>query len=294
MVKKTKYGHKKRSNKKVWALTTPKIESWPLKANQTYIENLVRRFGLSDACGVSTPADASVKLVADDGVSRPADPKLYQQIVGSLQYAAGGTRPDIAYAVSTVAKYCHQPSELHMTAAKRILRYLKQTKDLNLTYVRNSPEAIVGYSDADWAGDVQDKRSTFGNVFLLGGGAITWSSRKQSSVALSTVEAEYMALSVATQEAIWLQHLQEELGVTNTGPTLIYEDNQGAISMAKNPVFHKRTKHVQIRYHFVREAVEQGTITLEYCRTDEMLADSFTKALAGDQFEKLRAGIGLV
>ena len=158
-----------------------------------YIENLVRRFGLSDACGVSTPADACVKLVADDGVSRPADPKLYQQIVGSLQYAAGGTRPDIAYAVSTVAKYCHQPSELHMTAAKRILRYLKQTKDHNLTYVRNSPEAIVGYSDADWAGDVQDRRSTSGNVFLLGGGAITWSNHKQSSVALSTVEAEYMA-----------------------------------------------------------------------------------------------------
>ena len=127
------------------------------------------------------------KQVADDGVSRPADPKLYQKIVGSLQYAAGGTRPDIAYAVSTVAKYCHQPSELHMTAAKRILRYLKQTKDLNLTYVRNS---IVGYSDADWAGDVQDRRSTSGNVFLLGGGAITWSSRKQSSVALSTYEAE--------------------------------------------------------------------------------------------------------
>ena len=258
-----------------------------------YIDNLVRRFGLSDACGVSTPADACVKLVADDGVSRPADPKLYQQIVGSLQYAAGGSRPDIAYVVSTVAKYCHQPSELHMTA-KRILRYLKQTKDLNLTYVRDSPDAIVGYSDADWTGDVQDRRSTSGNVFLLGGGAITWCSRKQSSVALSTVEAEYMALSVATQQAIWLRHLLEELGVTNTGPTLIYENKQGAISMAKNPVFHKRTKQVLIRFHFVREAVEQGTITLEYCRTDDMLADTFTKALARDQFEKLRAGIGLI
>ena len=120
-----------------------------------YIDNLVRRFGLPDACGVSTPADAYVKLVADDGISRPADPKLYQQIVGSLQYAAGGTRPDIGYAVSTIAKFCHQPMELHMTAAKRVLRYLKQTKNLNLTCVKNSPEAIVGYSNADWAGDVQ-------------------------------------------------------------------------------------------------------------------------------------------
>ena len=151
-----------------------------------------------------------------------------------------------------------------------------------MTYVKELPKAIIGYSDTDSAGDVQDRRSTSRNVFLLGGGAITWFSRKQSSVALSTVEAEYMALSVATQEAVWLRHLQEELGVTETGPTLIYEDNQGAISMAKNPVFHKRTKHVQIRYHFLREAVEQGTITLKYCCTDDMLADSFTKALARD------------
>ena len=123
---------------------------------------------------------------------------------------------------------------------------------------------------------------------------VSLGTTRDTEVAQSTVEAEYMALSVATQEAIWLRHLQDELGVTDAGPTLIYEDNQGAISMAKNPVFHKRTKHVQIRYHFVREAVEQGTIILEYCRTDDMLADRFTKALARDQFEKLRAGIGLV
>ena len=197
-----------------------------IRINQRpYIDNLVKRFGLSEAFGVSTPADACMKLVAEDEVSQPADPKLYQPIVGSLQYAAGGTRPDIAYALSTIAKFCHQPTELHMTVAKRVLRYLKQTRDLNLTYVKNTPEAIIGYSDADWAGDVKDRRSTSGNVFLLGGGAITWSSRIQCSVALSTVEAEYMALSIATQEAIWLRQLQEELGVTEAGPTLIYEDN---------------------------------------------------------------------
>ena len=106
-----------------------------------------------------------------------------------------------------------------MTAAQRVLRYLKQTRDLKLTYVKHWPEAIIGYSDADWAGDVKDRRSTSGSVFLLGGGAITWSSRKQSSVALSTVEAEYMALSVATQEVIWLRQLQEELAVNEAGPT---------------------------------------------------------------------------
>ena len=140
---------------------------------------------------------------------------------------------------------------------------------------------------------MKDRRSTSGNVFLLGGAAITWASKKQSSVALSTVEAEYMALSVATQEAIWLRQLQEEPGMKDAGPTLIYEDNQGVISMAKNPVFHKRTKHIQIRYHFVREAVEDEVITLEYCRTSEILADSFTKPLPREQFERLRIGIGL-
>ena len=130
-----------------------------IRINQRpYIDNLVKRFGLTDAFGVSTPADACVKLVADDEVSEQADPRLYQQIVGSLQYAAGGTQPDIAYAVSTIAKFCHQLTELHMTAAKRVLRYLKQTRDLNLTYVKNIPEAIIGYSDADWAGgDVKDR-----------------------------------------------------------------------------------------------------------------------------------------
>ena len=211
-----------------------------IRINQRpYIDNLVKRFRLTNAFEVSTPADACVKLVADDEVSQPADPRLFQQIVGCLQYAAGGIRPDIAYAVSTIAKFCHQPTGLHMTAAKRVPHYLKQTRDLNLRYVKNTPKAIIRYSDADWAGDVKDRRSTSRNVFLLGGGAITWSSQKQSSVALSTVEAKFMALCVATQEAIWLRQLEEELGVTESGPMLIYEDNQGAISMAKNPVCHK-------------------------------------------------------
>ena len=127
-----------------------------------------------------------------------------------------------------------------------MLRYLKQTRDLNLTYIKNTPEAIIGYSDPDWAGEVKDRRSTSGNVFLPRGGAIMWSSRKQSSVALPTVEVEYMALSVTIQEAIWLRQLQEELGVTESGPTLIYEDNQGTISMAKNPVFQNMCRSVTI------------------------------------------------
>ena len=150
-----------------------------IKLNQRpYIDNLVRRFGLDKACGVSTPADACVKLVAEDGISQPTDPRLFQQIVGSLQYAAGGTRPDIAYAVSSVAKCCNYRTGLIPGVDSSLiqsvqLRYLKQTRDLSLTYVKNTPEAIIGYSDADWAGDVKDRQSTSGNVFLLGGAAIT-------------------------------------------------------------------------------------------------------------------------
>ena len=153
---------------------------------------------------MSTPADANVPLMADDGVSQPADPKQYQQMIGSLQYAAGGTRPDISFIVGVLARFCASPNQLHLMAVKRVFRYLKGTLDLALTYEMTRPDDLIAYSDADWAGDRDFRRSTSGNVFVLAGSAITWSRKRQNSVALSTVEAEYMALSQATQEAVWL------------------------------------------------------------------------------------------
>ena len=259
-----------------------------------YIASMLQRFGMQDAYPVHTPSDPSVNLVKDDGVSAKADKRLFQQIIGSLQYAVSCTRPDIAYAVNNVARYSSDPSEAHLTAAKRILRYLKGTIDLAITYVRTYDDQLIGYSDADWAGDQDSRKSTSGNLFLLGSGAITWASKKQTSVALSTVEAEYISLCLATQEVAWIRQLFDELDQKPTGPTVIMEDNQGAIAVAHNPVNHKRTKHIDIKYHYVRDAVESGMIELRYCRSSDIVADALTKALVRDQFEGLRAQMGLI
>lgn len=169
---------------------------------------MLKRFELTEAKTVSTPADLDVKLVKDDGVSKEVDPLMYQSMVGSLLYAAMATRPDIAYAVGVVSKFNSKPTETHLTAVKRILRYLKGTFNLAVKYEKLKNELMVGYSDADWAGDQEDRHSTSGNnIFLMEGGPISWLSKKQAMVTLSTSEAEYVALSTATQEAIWLRRL---------------------------------------------------------------------------------------
>ena len=221
------------------------------------------------------------------------DQQNNRQIIGSLLYTSRGTRRDVTFIVVVLARYCGKPNQLHLTAAKRVLRYLKGTAELALTYTTEGNASLTGYSDADWAGDRDTRRSTSGMTFMLQGASITWSSKRQASVALSTVEAEYMALSQATQEAIWLQHLLEEVGESTKEGTTIMEDNQGAIATAQNPVFHHRPKHIQIRYHHVREAVAEGIVRLMYCLTKEMLADIFMKVLARDQFEHLRDKLGL-
>ena len=243
---------------------------------------------------VATPADMNVKLLKDDGVSNEVDRTVYQAMVGSLLYAAIATRPDISYAVGAVSKFCAAPSTSHLTAVKRILRYLKGTAELALTFMSGNSSAPVGYADANWAGDLDDRHSTTGNVFLMAGGAISWLSKKQTSVALSTAEAEYISLSSASQENAWLRRLLVDIGLNVQGPTVLMEDNQGAISMAQNPVNHSRTKHIDIRYHYVRECVQDGSLILQYCPSEKMLADILTKPLPKFQFEMLRSEFGLL
>ena len=159
---------------------------------------------------------------------------------------------------------------------------------------RPDGENLLGYSDADWANDMDDRRSTTSNVFTMSGGAISWLSQKQTTIALSTAEAEYVALGSATQEAIWLYQLLNDLKIDTKGSIEIMEDNQSTIAMAKSSVGHKRTKHIDIKHHFIRETVQTRKITLSYCPTANMLADIFTKRLPRTQFEKLRDGLGLV
>jgi len=176
----------------------------------------------------------------------------YQSAVGSLLYAALATRP-----VGAVSKLNSVPTEAHLTAVKRILRYLKETMNIALKYQQSENGMLIGYSDADRANDPDDRHSTTGNLFMMSGAAVIWLSKKQSTVALSTSEAEYIALNTATQEAIWFRRLLCDLGNSTDEPTILMEDNQGAIAIAHNPVDHARTKHIDIRYHFVRESVQE-------------------------------------
>ena len=262
-------------------------------SQEQYIHKILHKYKLQDCKPVSTPMDVNVKLVKDDGYSKPVDPVVYQSMVGSLIYAAIATRPDIAQAVGTLAKFNSSPNEAHLTAVKRVFRYLKGTVKLRLSY-EASDKDVEGYSDADWAADSEDRRSTSGNVFLMSNGAISWTSQKQPTVALSTAEAEYIALCFATQESVWLRQLCKDLQIQCSSPITIHEDNQGTIAMSKNPILHKRTKHIDIKFHFVREKIQDKTIELKYCPTHEMVADIFTKPLPRGQFEKVRERLGLI
>ncbi|XP_064392583.1 uncharacterized protein LOC135340191 [Halichondria panicea] len=204
--------------------------------------------------------DSNVTLVKDDNKSNQVNQAQYQSMVGSLMYASTATRPDIAFAVGRVSKFSSAPTTAHLTAVKRIFRYLKGTMHLGLGYEKTANVDLIGYSDADWAGDHDDRHATSGQVFLMGNGAVSWSSRKQSLVTLSTSEAEYVALSLASQEAIWLRRLMSDICESAEEPTNLFEDNQGTIAMAKNPVSHSRTKHIDIKYHYVGEAIQKKEI----------------------------------
>ena len=245
---------------------------------------LLVKYGMTEAKTVSTPTDISVKLQMDDKHSKQVNQVMYQSIVGSLLYAAVATRPDISQAVGVISKFSSRPTEAHLTAAKRILRYLKGTDNLAVKYQKSDNGTLIGYADADWAGDSEDRHSTSGNLFLMAEGPISWLSKKQTTVALSTSEAEYVSVSAATQEVVWLRRLLTDIQAIPEGPTVIMEDNQGAIGI---PIQHARTKHIDIRYHYVREALQQGIICLSLCPTDKQLADLLTKGLPRERFEVL-------
>jgi hypothetical protein len=240
------------------------------------------------------PLDPKTKLKKNVNKDEEMVKVPYQQAVGSLMYAMLCTRPDLAYPISVVSQHMANPSLEHWIAVKRIFRYLQGTLQFKLRFGGLSPQDVVGYCDADWAGDLEDRRSTTGFVFMIGGGAITWSSKRQPTIALSTTEAEYMASTQATKEAIWMTKLMKELGYMKEKKAMVIRcDNQGAISLTKNPTQHARTKHIDVQHHFVRERVENGEVTFEYCPTEEMVADVLTKALPKERHYKLISMFGL-
>ena len=257
-----------------------------------YTEKLLTKMGMSDCKPVKTPVDPGNRLVKAAEDEEALDQPLYQSVVGSLMYLSTCTRPDIAFAVGVLARFSSKPNRNHWVAAKRVLRYLKGTTNFGLFYSDGS--GVLGYCDADWAGDMDDRKSTSGYVFQIAGGPVSWRSKKQGTVALSTAEAEYVALSSAVQECVWMRRLLAELGNPSGGPTTILEDNQSSIAMARNPQFHGRAKHIDIKHHFVRERVSDGLIELKYCPTNEMVADILMKGLAQQQFSFLREKTGIV
>jgi hypothetical protein len=211
-------------------------------------------------------------------------------------YAAIGTRPDLAFAVQKLAQFSHMPSNEHWKAVKRVLRYVKGTLDLGIVYSRaDDPSLTVhGYSDADWASDRIDRKSISGYTFILGGGAIAWSSKKQQTVALSSTEAEYMALTRASQHAIWLRKFFRAAGFPQTDPSLLFLDNRSALDLAYNPESHDRSKHIDTHHHWIRDTLAADLVTLEWIPTSEMIADTLTKSLPRILFQKFADAMGMV
>nr|GAT42892.1 polyprotein [Mycena chlorophos] len=216
----------------------------------------------------------------------------YRAVVGSLLWIANGTRPDIAYAVGVLSQFLSNPGRVHWEAAKRVVRYLKGTADARLTFGGTS-DGLVGYSDSSWGSEVLNWHSMSGSAFTLHGGAICWSAKKQSTVALSTAEAEYIAMTRATKEAIWIRQFTGELFGDFIKPTTLHVDNQSAIAMARNDSFHSRTKHIALPYHFIRHSVARAAISLTWIQSDANLADLFTKALDSVKTSRLTRALGL-
>jgi Reverse transcriptase (RNA-dependent DNA polymerase) len=267
-----------------------------------YIRQILKRFGMDASKTVSTPFATGSRLVSanhdEKGAAAPStnvEIKEYQAMVGSLMYAMLCTRPDLAYAIQQLSQFNANPTNAHFQAAKRVFRYLQGTQTMGLFYGKHNgdiTETIQAYCDADYAAD-GDRKSISGTLFTLAGSPISWQAKKQTTVAQSTVESEYAAMAHAAKELLWLQQLLKDLGMSKYTPTILYGDNQGAISLAKNPTHHAKTKHVDVQLHFIRDHVEKGTINVEYCPTDDMLADLMTKGLPRERHENLLERMGM-
>jgi transposase InsO family protein len=246
-----------------------------------YTQRVLKEFGFGDGEKQITPMDAKQVLVATTGIPNPERVNWYQRAMGSLLYLATMTRPDIAYTVNKLAQFTLSPTEQHVSAVKRLFRYVRSTSDLGITYSRIGG-GLTGFTDANWAGGnvAQDgRRSTSGYIYMLAGGPVSWSAKRQHTVATSSCEAEYIGQCNAAKEAVWLRLLLSEMGHPQDGATPIHADNQSAIALASNPEYHARSKHIDIQYHYVREKVDDQTVTFVYTPTAEMIADGLTKPL---------------
>ena len=245
---------------------------------QGYVNDVLTRFGMAECKPVATPVDSGSKLIKNQ-VQSSEDLKLpYRELVGALTYLASTTRPEISFAVSRLEQFNNCFGKEHWTAAKRVLRYLKGTSDMGLSYGA-AAGPIRPHVDADWGSCAMDKRSYTGFVFLLHGGPLSWNSRKQRTVALSTTEAEYMALSDCVKEALHWQRFVRELGFGESADLVVLCDNRSSLKLTENPVLRSRSKHIDIRHYFVRDALKEQRIKVDYVATESQVADFLTKGL---------------
>ena len=254
---------------------------------------LINRYGLKEGKTKGIPMPTSIRLEpATEHNMLDKESYRYSELVGSLLYLSVCTRPDISQAVGVLSRYMANPSMEHWKAAKGVLRYIAGTLQTGILYGGGS-KAMEGYCDSDYASDISSRRSTTGYVYILNGGAVSWNSKLQKTVAASTSEAEYMAASHAVKEALWLKLLLKNLGITARAME-IKCDSQGALNLLKNPSASVRTKHIDVMHHFARERVARKEVKFEYCSTEFMVADCLTKPLPITKFHFCCSGMGVV
>jgi hypothetical protein len=265
-----------------------RLENGSIFINQpSYIRKLLKRHGMENCKAIDTPMALKIVPSEDD-----FDIQEYQSLMGELMWPSLGTRPDIAFSVGYLARWNSKPTSAHHIGQKRLLRYLKGTINHGILFKSSTSSKLEGFTDADWAGDTTDRKSTSGNVFTLYEGAIVWAATKQKTVANSSVESEYVALAFAVKEALWLLTWIREMGF-NIPSITVQMDSNGALDLAKNAQFSQRTKHIDIKHHFIRDHMEKGDIELLYLPTDKNTADILTKPLERVKFERLRAQLGV-
>lgn len=252
-----------------------------------YFLDILQRATMQDCKPVATPMASGTALSLNDGELLP-DPKEYRSLVGALQYCTL-TRPDLSFVVNKVCQFLHAPTSVHWNAVKRILRYLKSTITLGISFTRSDHTSLVCYTDADWATCPDDRRSTSGYCVFLGNNLISWSSAKQKVVSRSSAESEYRGMSNATAELIWVQSILSEVGISSSAPPLLLCDNISATYLAANPVFHNRSKHIEIDHHFIRERVSRKQLLVRFVPSEDQIADVMTKPLLTARFQSLRS-----
>ncbi|KAK2403016.1 hypothetical protein QL285_052490 [Trifolium repens] len=255
-----------------------------------YTKELLKKFNLEDCKIMSTPMHPTSSLSKEE-IGSKVDQKLYRGMIGSLLYLTA-SRPGILYSVCLCARFQSDPREPHLTAVKRIFRYLKGTTNLGLLYKKSLDSKLVGFCDADYAGDKIERKSTSGNCQFIGENLISWASKRQTTIALSTAEAEYISAAKCCTQLLWMKYQLEDYNITESSIPL-YCDNTAAIHLSKNPILHSRARHIEIKHHFIRDHVQKGTIDIQFIDTDHQWADIFTKPLAIERFDFIKKNLNM-